>query len=129
MASAVMVLLSTTGKIPRDRSWQKAKIMMQKIDQFLESLVHYDKENIHPNIITALEPYLKDKEFDPDFIRSKSAAAAGLCSWVINIVGFYEVYCDVEPKRKALEEANMELDDAQETLESVKTKVQCETKL
>ena len=31
----------------RDRSWQKAKIMMQKIDQFLESLVHYDKENIH----------------------------------------------------------------------------------
>ena len=56
----------------RDRSWQKAKIMMQKIDQFLESLVHYDKENIHPNIITALEPYLKDKEFDPDFIRSTS---------------------------------------------------------
>ena len=46
--------------------------MMQKIDQFLESLVHYDKENIHPNIITALEPYLKDKEFDPDFIRSTS---------------------------------------------------------
>ena len=110
MASAVMVLLSTTGKIPRDRSWQKAKIMMQKIDQFLESLVNYDKENIHPNIITALEPYLKDKEFDPDFIRSKSAAAAGLCSWVINIVKFYEVYCDVEPKRMALEEANMELE-------------------
>ena len=39
------------------------------------------------------------------------------------------MYCDVEPKRKALEEANMELDDAQETLESVKTKVQCEAKL
>ncbi len=30
VASAVMVLLSTTGKIPKDRSWQKAKIMMQK---------------------------------------------------------------------------------------------------
>ena len=123
VAAAVMVLLSTTGKIPRDRSWQKAKIMMQKIDQFLESLVNYDKENIHPNIITALEPYLKDKEFDPDFIRSKSAAAAGLCSWVINIVKFYEVYCDVEPKRMALQDANMELADAQETLENVKAKV------
>ena len=83
MASAVMVLLSTTGKIPRDRSWQKAKIMMQKIDQFLESLVNYDKENIHPNIITALEPYLKDKEFDPDFIRSKSAAAADRAELIV----------------------------------------------
>ena len=34
------------------------------------------------------------------------------------------MYCDVEPKRMALEEANMELADAQETLENVKAKVQ-----
>ena len=34
-----------------------------------------------------------------------------------------QVYCDVEPKRMALEEANMELADAQETLENVKAKV------
>ena len=47
----------------------KAKSLMAKVDPFLESLIHYDKENIHPNIIAALEPYLKDKEFDPDFIR------------------------------------------------------------
>jgi len=86
-------------------------------------LIHYDKENIHPNIIIALEPYLKDKEFDPEFIRSKSAAAAGLCSWVINIVKFYEVYCDVEPKRRALEEANAELAAAQDKLTAVKAKV------
>eukprot|EP00095_Tigriopus_kingsejongensis_P007513 maker-scaffold103_size370364-snap-gene-1.20 protein:Tk07513 transcript:maker-scaffold103_size370364-snap-gene-1.20-mRNA-1 annotation:"dynein beta ciliary-like" len=123
VTSAVMVLLSTNGKIPKDRSWQKAKIMMSKIDQFLESLVQYDKENIHPNIITALEPYLKDREFDPEFIRSKSAAAAGLCSWVINIVKFFEVYCDVEPKRRALEEANDELAEARDTLARVKAKV------
>ena len=38
--------------------------MMAKVDPFLESLIHYDKENIHPNIIVALEPYLKDKEFE-----------------------------------------------------------------
>ena len=92
-------------------------------NQFQEGLIHYDKENIHPNIIIALEPYLKDKEFDPEFIRSKSAAAAGLCSWVINIVKFFEVYCDVEPKRRALEEANAELAAAQDKLAAVKAKV------
>ena len=31
VTSAVMVLLSTNGKIPKDRSWPKAKIMMSKV--------------------------------------------------------------------------------------------------
>ena len=35
----------------------------------------------------------------------------------------FQVYCDVEPKRRALEEANQELADAQETLENVKAMV------
>lgn len=49
-----------------------------------------------------------------------------ISSWVINIIKFYEVYCDVEPKRRALEEANAELADAQETLANVKAKVSCQ---
>ena len=97
--------------------------MMNKVDQFLESLIKYDKENIHPNILTALEMYLKDKEFDPEFIRSKSGAAAGLCSWVINVCKFYEVYCEVEPKRRALQEANDMLQDAKTRLENLVSKV------
>lgn len=96
---------------------------MAKVDAFLDALINYDKENIHPEITKAIEPYLKDPEFDPDFIRSKSAAAAGLCAWVINIIKFYEVYCDVEPKRKALAQANAELAAAQEKLSSIQRKV------
>ena len=59
----------------------KAKSMMAKVDPFLESLVHYDKENIHPNVITALDPYLKDKEFDPEFgeLASRTAEALMTC--------------------------------------------------
>jgi dynein heavy chain len=30
--------------------------------------------------------YIDDPDFDPDKIRSKSTAAAGLCAWVINIL-------------------------------------------
>ena len=47
----------------------------------------------------------------------------GLCSWAINIVKFYEVYCDVEPKRKALEQANTDLATAQEKLAKIKAKI------
>lgn len=56
-------------------------------------------------------------------MASKSYAAAGLCSWVLNIVKFYEVYCEVEPKRQALSKANAELAAAQKTLSGIKTKI------
>ena len=66
---------------------------------------------------------MKDPQFDPEFVRTKSGAAAGLCSWVINVIKFYEVYCDVEPKRKALQEANDQLSDAQSRLTVIVDKV------
>ena len=59
-SGAVMVLiLGQSGKIPKDRSWAKVKIMMNKVDQFLDSLINYEKENIPQNVLVALEPYLK----------------------------------------------------------------------
>lgn len=58
-----------------------------------------------------------------EFVKSKSAAAAGLCAWVINIIKFFEVFCDVEPKRKALAAANAELQAAMEKLRNIKLKV------
>ncbi|KAF2355262.1 Dynein heavy chain domain [Trinorchestia longiramus] len=121
--AAVMVLLAPNGKIPKDRSWKTGKMMMAKVDQFLEQLINYNKEDIHPEIIKAIQPYLVDPDFNPDFIRTKSIAAAGLCSWVINIIRFYEVYCDVEPKRKALEAANAELSAAQLRLAGITAKI------
>ncbi|XP_024875279.1 dynein beta chain, ciliary [Temnothorax curvispinosus] len=123
VTAAVMVLLAPAGKVAKDRSWKAAKIVMAKVDTFLDSLINYDKENIHPEVIKAIQPYLKDSEFEPEFVRSKSAAAAGLCAWVINIIKFYEVFCDVEPKRKALAHANAELAAAQDKLSGIKRKV------
>lgn len=66
--------------------------------------------------LQAVLPYIKNPDFNPTFIMSKSAAAAGLCSWVINIVKFYDVYVVVEPKRRALNAANAELAGAREKL-------------
>lgn len=43
---------------------------------------------------------------------------------VINIIRFYEVFCDVEPKRRALAQANAELAAAQDKLGIIKRKVQ-----
>jgi dynein heavy chain len=123
VTGAVMALLAPANKIPKDRSWNQAKIMMAKVDQFLDSLIHFDKENIQDPNLKAVQPYLDDKEFDPEFIRNKSFAASGLCSWAVNIVSFYRVFCDVEPKRKALATANAELSAAQAKLKKIKDKI------
>uniref|UniRef100_A0A6I8PET2 Dynein axonemal heavy chain 11 n=2 Tax=Ornithorhynchus anatinus TaxID=9258 RepID=A0A6I8PET2_ORNAN len=124
VTAAVMVLLAPGGRVPRDRSWKAARVFMGKVDDFLQALINYDKEHIHENCLKVVyENYLKDPEFSPNLIRTKSFAAAGLCAWVINIVKFYEVYCDVEPKRHALTQANMELAAATEKLEAIRKKL------
>ncbi|UYV67054.1 DNAH9 [Cordylochernes scorpioides] len=98
-------------------------VKLTQVDQFLDALINFDKENIHENNLKQLQPYLVNPEFKPEFITSKSQAAAGLCSWVINIVQFYRVYCEVAPKRRALEEANAELKAATDRLNFLKEKL------
>ena len=119
------------------------------MDPFLESLINFDKENIAEPTLKAIRPYLSNQDFDPNSIRNKSTAAAGkyhapysflknlhnksgiliiislsgLCSWVINIIGFFDVYCDVEPKRKALQAANDELASAQDKFAKIQAKI------
>lgn len=122
VAAAVLVLFCK-GKVPKDRSWKECKLMMGKVDQFLNDLVYYDKENIHPEIVKAIQPYVNNPEFSSEKIMSKSIAAAGLCAWVVNIVKFYSVYVVVEPKRKALAKATGELSDAREKLRELKEKL------
>ncbi|XP_068610643.1 dynein axonemal heavy chain 9 [Brachionichthys hirsutus] len=123
VTAAVMVLTAPGGKVPKDRSWKASKVMMAKVDAFLDGLINFNKENIPEACLKSIQPYLQDPEFKPDLVASKSNAAAGLCSWVLNIVKFYQVYCEVEPKRQALKKANAELAAAQEKLAAIKTKI------
>ncbi|XP_066096637.1 dynein axonemal heavy chain 11 isoform X2 [Saccopteryx bilineata] len=124
VTAAVMVLLAPRGRVPKDRSWKAARVFMGKVDDFLQALINYDKEHIPENCLKVVnEQYLRDPEFNPNLIRTKSFAAAGLCAWIINIVKFYEVYCDVEPKRQALAQANLELAAATEKLEALRKKL------
>ncbi|BES91272.1 dynein heavy chain [Nesidiocoris tenuis] len=116
VASAVMVLLAKKGKIPKDRSWKAAKAMMGSADAFLNNLVNYQKESIHPEIVKAIQPYLADPEFTPENVITKSCAAAGLCAWVLNIMKFHEVWMIVLPKKKAEAAAQAELQQARTRL-------------
>ncbi|XP_054638441.1 dynein axonemal heavy chain 11 isoform X2 [Dunckerocampus dactyliophorus] len=124
VAAAVMVLLAPRGRVPKDRSWKAARAFMGKVDDFLQALVSYDKEHIHESCLNVVkQEYLRKPEFHPDQVRTKSTAAAGLCAWTINIVRYYEIYCEVIPKRHALSQANAELETATAKLLSVQKKL------
>jgi dynein heavy chain len=55
VTAAVLVLVSSKGSIPKDRSWKACKLMMGKVDAFLEKLNHYAKEEIHPDVYKAVQ--------------------------------------------------------------------------
>lgn len=124
VCAAVLVLFSPKGKVPKDRSWKNCKLMMGKVDQFLSDLVNYDKENIPADVVKQVMPYIKDPDFEPKKIITKSSAAAGLCAWVINIIKFYDVFLVVEPKRKALAKATTDLNNARQKLKELNDKLQ-----
>ncbi|KAK9886614.1 hypothetical protein WA026_017536 [Henosepilachna vigintioctopunctata] len=124
VCAAVLVLFSKKGKIPKERGWKECKMLMGKVDQFMNDLVNYDKENMQPEVVKVVQEYVKNPEFDPAKIISKSSAAAGLCSWVINILKFYDVFVVVEPKRIALAKANQDLRDAQAKLHDLNEKLE-----
>ncbi|XP_063046887.1 dynein axonemal heavy chain 11 [Engraulis encrasicolus] len=124
VSAAVLVLLSPSGRIPKDRSWKASKVVMSKVDDFLQALINFDKEHIPEATVRVVkEEYLRDPEFNPEYVRLKSSAAAGLCAWVINIIRFHEVLCEVEVKRLCLCQANADLLEAAEKLEAIRKKL------
>ena len=101
VVAAVMMLLSPSNKVPKKVTWNDGKSFMGKVDQFLDSLINFDKENIGDANKKAVDPYLVDKEFDPEFVKTKSLAAAGLllnvCIKIMQSMQLYSMYyyCEI----------------------------------
>jgi len=97
---------------------------MGSVDKFLQDLINFDKDNTPLNCVEKVEKdYLWNENFNPDIIMGKSSAAAGLCSWVINICKYFRIYQVVAPKRAMLAEANAKLDAANTKLSGIRAKV------
>ena len=89
VTSAVLVLMGG-GKIPKDLSWGAAKKMMNNVDQFLKSLQDYDKDNTPDVACTYCETnFISLPDFTAEKMKTKSGAAAGMTSWVINICKYF----------------------------------------
>lgn len=80
-------------------------------------------EVYHTNFKYVKDNLLKLDHFKTEVMATRSAAAKGLCDWVINICKYYDVIQDVEPKRKALKESVEQLTEANAKLKIVQDNV------
>lgn len=112
------------SKKPKSTEWKSSVKLMKDPQAFINTLLSF-KEVVNNNEVPAANmakvksEYLSNPEFDPTIIANKSKAAAGLCSWVINIVKFWDVIQEVGPLRIQLAEAIEQLEVATVKLNEV----------
>lgn len=123
IGAAVMMLTADPKRgPPKNVTWPDVKKRMQNVQSFITELLEFKKEEIPPQNIEAVRPYLQKEKFNKEAVLSVSTAAAGLCSWVINIVKFHQIYSEVEPKRRLLEQAGEKLALSRANLKKIQDK-------
>ncbi|KAK1121659.1 hypothetical protein K0M31_009971 [Melipona bicolor] len=98
--------------------WRAALRMLSDV-KFLDSLLHFDKDNIPDAVIEKIrKEYLTNPDFNPEKIKKVSAACEGLCRWVYAMSEYDKVSKVVAPKKKALAEAQEIYDEAMNNLKA-----------
>ena len=96
--------------------WDSAKKVLSD-SSFMQKLLTYDKDNIPPKILKALQKYIQNPDFNAENVGKTSKAAKGLCMWCCAMDVYSRVAKEVEPKRLKLAEANASLAAAQSALQ------------
>jgi len=84
------------NKKPVDVSWKSCLKMMKNPDDFMKRLIEHksiiDQNLIPPANMKFIEKeYLSMESFKPEIQANKSAAAKGVCEWVINMFKYWSV--------------------------------------
>ncbi|CAH1104335.1 unnamed protein product, partial [Psylliodes chrysocephalus] len=88
--------------------WGNAKTLLGD-QNFLKRLQEYDKNRVTDSLLRKLRVYVDNPDFVPEKVVKVSKACKSLCLWVRAIDKYAKTFKLVEPKRKKLKEAEVEL--------------------
>merc|ERR1711959_412203 len=69
----------------REPSWKSAKCLLGNPSMLCTAIHDFDKDQIQPDTLAKLEPYVR--ELKASEVKKSSAAAEGLCRWVLDVCG------------------------------------------
>ncbi|XP_066927305.1 dynein axonemal heavy chain 1-like isoform X2 [Clytia hemisphaerica] len=102
---------------------EPGRTLLQDPGKFLDMLFQYDKENIPESVITRIQPYIDNEDFQPAAIAKVSKACTSICQWVRAMHKYHFVAKGVAPKRERLKLAQEELMETQRLLDKAKGKL------
>lgn len=101
--------------------WESAKkTLLANAKKLLEDMMNFDKDHIPDAIVQQVDPYIAMEDFLPAAVRKASVACEAICMWVRAMITYNKVAKMVEPKKKALAEAQEELDEVLSALADAK---------
>lgn len=116
--AACIMLLNDGGRGGRvDTSWRQAQFLMRDPTGFLKALNNFkdkvDKGLVPKKNFSNVQPLLEKGTLRPEaFDSPKAAAAPHLCTFVVNIMAYVDVYEVVAPKKVAALQAQRAANEA-----------------
>ena len=92
-------------------------------DSLKHQFENHKKDNIPDKVIDKIQPYMENEGFEPAAIAKSSKACTSICMWVRAMHKYHFVAKGVEPKRRALAEAQEELAATQIILDKARAKL------
>ena len=89
--------------------WHTAKQILAD-PEFINKLINFDKEKLTEKTYNKIKQFSKHPDFSPDIVGTVSTACKSLCSWVLALQTYHEVYRTVKPKEAKVKEANEALE-------------------
>ncbi len=114
-----MVLAAVMVLFKEKTDWGTAKKKISEAN-FLTQIKLFDRDNVTQATVQKVKKYTMKPEFKVELVKSSSAAAAALCSWVLAIEIYANVYKEVAPKKAKLKAAMAELNEKQTLLQHAK---------
>ena len=112
-----------------DDYWGPSQKMLNDLgpDKFKQELIDFDKDNIPESVIKTIDPVCELDEFTPEAIVKVSVACEAMCLWVHAMRKYYYVSLEVEPKRRQLAAAEIELAEADSSRKAAESKLKAVT--
>ena len=117
-------VLTSEGRIPKDKSWNACKKIMVIPAVWIQSLMSLDCNNIPQTQADYVSKFIKENKahFSPAALNQKSLAAGYLCTWLLNMLSYHETRLAIRPKEERLAEFKAASDNSKTVVNKMKEK-------